>query len=151
MIIKVSTKETFRKERLEANAAGDCAVRAFATFFDCDYNTARKQINLQQPNMDSVRGTQFTALQRAISVYGESRGIEIKSRAGSGTVNSLARKTEKALVVASGHATCVMNGVVFGNIKQEDLGFYKDDGNQRVVFYFTMKVVDIAKYLSGGV
>lgn len=150
MLIKVSTLKEFRTERDAANANGDCAVRAFATFFDVDYDTAREEINVLNAK-DCVRGTQFTALEAAIFRYANKRGIEITfSRPRNKVkVSRLARLVEKALVIASGHATTVMNGAIYGNT--EKVMERGDDSNQYVKGYWTMQVTDINKYLQGNV
>lgn len=150
MLIKVSTLKEFRSERDAANALGDCAVRAFATFFNVPYEIAREEINVLNTK-DCVRGTQFTALEGAVLRYANKRGIEVTfSRPrGNVKVSGLARLVEKALVIASGHATTVMNGAIYGNTeKVQERG---DDSNQYVKGYWTMQVTDINKYLEGNV
>lgn len=150
MLIKVSTLKGFRNERAAANANGDCAVRAFATFFDISYEVAREWIN-KFNHKDCVRGTRLDALRIAAEEYGNTRGIEVtmhwaKSRV---KVSKFAGQVDKAMVIASGHATTVINGVVYGNTeKVQERG---DDANQYVKAYWTMKVTDINKYLQGNV
>ena len=147
--IKVSTLSHFRGERQAANALGDCAVRAFATFFDIDYDTAREWLNKYNGGRDCVRGTKANAIGFAAENYGKLRGIEIEVKRGSGSVANFARTVDKALVIAASHATCVMNGAIYGNDDSDRI--VGTDANQKVKYYLTMKVTNINLYLKGNV
>lgn len=154
--IKLSTLNAYRNERENANAKGDCAVRAFATFFDISYEAARTKLNEFNGNRDAVKGTLGTAIHRAALKYGSERGIEItKHTLGrrNSKVKHIVNSEEKALIVSRNHATACMNGVHYGNLTQEesDNKTYRNDDNQYVVEYYTMRIFDLNKYLSGGV
>lgn len=151
MLIRVSTSQEFRTERESANATGDCAVRAFATFFDVDYDTARAQLNRFNKSRDCVNGTNSHSLTIALEVYGESRGIKVTQHFDKRgvKVRTLANQVEKAMIISRDHATVAMNGVLYGNLSADIRR--GDDANQKVSHYYTMEVVDINKYLSGNV
>lgn len=154
--IKLSTIEAYRSERENANAKGDCAVRAFATFFDISYEAARTKLNEFNGSRDCVRGTLGSAIYRAALKYGSERGIEITKHSlgrRQAKVKNIVNSEDKALIIARGHATACMNGVHYGNLTQEDSDSkkYRNDDNQYVVEYYTMKIFDLNKYLSGGV
>lgn len=153
--IKLSTIKSYRNEREAANAKGDCVVRAFAVFFDIEYSTAREWLNKFNNGRDSVRGTFTFALESALEAYAETRGIAItKVQLSRRTrVSSVVETEEKALILAARHATACINGVHYGNLDQHeaDNKMYRDDANQFVKSYWTMKITDINKYLSGNV
>ena len=153
-MIKLSTIENYRSDRERFNPKGDCAVRAFAVFFDINYNVAREWLNKFNPR-DCVNGTYSVAIEKAMHAYAETRGIEVTKHYPSRNmkVKSLVSQVEKAYISARGHATACVNGVHYSNVNQEeaDSKKYRDDANQFVKSYWTMKVVDVNKYLSGGV
>lgn len=153
--IKLSTIQAYREERTAANAKGDCAVRAFATFFDISYNEARVRLNEFNGSRDCVRGTLGGAIYRAGLKLGSERGIEFiqhVQRPRQSKVKHIVNSEEKALIVSRNHATTAMNGVHYGNLTQEeaDNKTYTNDDNQYVKVYYTMRIFDLNKYLSGG-
>lgn len=155
MLIKVSTIETYRKERQIIDAKGDCAVRAFATFFDIDYFTARKRLNEFNKGKECTRGTFGLAIRQAAITYGRTRGIKIthhKLERNQSKVKHIVKSETKALIVSRNHASACMNGVHYGNLTQHeaDNRLCPNDDNQFVREYYTMEIVDVNKYLTGG-
>jgi len=154
--IKLSTWKAYRSDRENLNVKGDCAVRAFATFMDCSYQTAREWINKWNAGRDSINGSISFGVEKALEEYGKTRGIKITKHVLGGRqskVKDIVNLEAKAYITARGHATACINGVHYSNLTQEeaDSKKYRDDANQYVKHYFTMEVVDVNLYLSGGV
>lgn len=154
-VIKLSTFQAYRNDRQGLNVTGDCAVRAFATFMDCSYQTAREWINKWNMGRDAINGSNVFGVEKALTEYGKTRGIKVTKHTmarNAVKVKTVVANQPKAYISARGHATACINGVHYSNLTQEeaDSKKYRDDANQFVRHYYTMEVEDINLYLSGG-
>jgi hypothetical protein len=126
MIITKNTQEIFKAERAELNERNDCVVRATAIALDIDYKESHSLYKSEgRESRAGVRGFQIVeVLKKALIGANTDTYSEMYEAAGwrrkkCPTLNQVMSqdkfKTGTHLILTTGHAITIKNGVVFGN------------------------------------